>query len=30
MRQTGTASDGAKVGEPVSGTSETWAFVWGN
>ena len=30
MRQTGTASDGAKVGEPVSGTSETWAFIWGN
>jgi len=30
MRQTGTGSDGAKVGEPVSGTSETRVFVWGN
>jgi hypothetical protein len=30
MRQTGTASDGAKVGEPISGTSETRSFVWGS
>ena len=30
MRQTGTASDGAPVGEPVSGTSETRAFTWGS
>lgn len=30
MRQTSTASDGMKVGEPVSQTSEPRVFVWGN
>jgi len=30
MRQTGTASDGMKVGEAVSQTSEPRVFVWGN
>lgn len=29
MRQTGTGSDGSKVGEPVSRPSATWTFTWG-